>query len=241
MNERRPPTRPGRPGARSSARTPRHGHAGALDEPTDTSTPFDTPRPGLARDGFDQGANTTAAVPEELHTSDISLIEAEEVRPARSDPGFRLPPRASVFVPPPGAFEGTDFDGQRDTADATAAEPDLSTDSDPAAGRPVAVKKWRMGKDEAPEAAPGPQRVRTSVVPLPEDGAARLPALRGAPPAASPHAPDVVALRRALLETQEILQGLSVQLSSREGQGAKAQLNAALHRIGEALALLKRS
>lgn len=238
MNDRRPPTRPGRPGARVSSRAPRRGHEGGLDEAPNTATPFDTRVPAVARDGFDEGANTTAAVPEELHTSDISLIDADEVRPAPSNPSFRLPPRASVFVPPPGAGDGTDFGSQRDTADATVAEPDLSTDSDPAA-RPPAVKKWRMGKDEV-EAAPGPQRLRTSVVPLPDDGSGRVPALRSAPSGPHPPAPDLVALRRALQETQEILQGLSVQLSSREGQGAKAQLNAALHRIGEALALLKR-
>lgn len=228
MSERRPPTKPGRPGARQPPRVEHRGHGSSVhDERTDAS-PRSIAKPAIhSREGFDHGADTTSTV-QQVASSDISLIDAEDLGPAPSDPGFDPPPRASVFVPPPAGVDGASFGELRSTAAETLGVGDLSTDSMKAAERPVEVRKWRIGGDDAARTAPvsagvaAPPRIRTSVVPLP-------PAL------------DIDELRRTLQDAEQLLGSLSVQLSSREGQGAKAQLSAALHRIAEALAMLPRS
>lgn len=241
MNERRPPTKPGRPGARVSARPERGGRSRAGPDEQTESSPRPAPRPGVhSGGGFDDGANTTGAV-RELGSSDISLIDAEDLGPAPSDSGFAMPPRASVFVPPPGAIDGSTFGADRATAEDTVAEPEVSTDSLKSGERPPEVKKWRMGGEDEPAR---PQRIRTSVVPLPPTNhddsrdVVRAPPLRGRAHAATA---DLATLRRLVEEAEELLRGLGPQLSSREGHGARAQLNAALHRLSEALDLLRGS
>ena len=238
MSERRPPTTPGRPSSRSAGRSSRRGHERSIhDEHTDIA-PAAVPRPALhSREGFDQGAETTSAF-HQVESADISLIDADEVGPAPSDPGFADPPRAGVFVSPPAGFEGAPFGAGRPTTDETSHGTDLSTDSMKSAERPIEVRKWKIGGEETPRSAPSPapgpsqpSRIRTSVVPLP-------PTDHGEPERAGP---DLVELRRLLKDAEQLLTELSVHLSSREGQGAKAQLSAARHRLAEALALLRRA
>ena len=135
-------------------------------------------------------------------------------------------------MPPPAGVASASFGDARSTANDTGDESVLSTDSMKSAERPVEVRKWRLGGDEAA----APQRIRTSVVALPPTDHDATPP----PQEARPRAVDLE-LRSLLEDADQLLAALGVQLSGREGPGARAQLSAARHRLAQAVALLKRS
>lgn len=207
MGDRRPPTRPGRPSARAGARATGHGHqVRDLDERTD--------------------------VVQEVASGDVSSIEADEAGPAPAEASFEVPPRAAVFIAPPAGLASAAFGAPRSTTAGVDGSSGPSTDSMPAAERPIEVRKWRSGGD----GAAAPQRIRTSVVPLPQTDHDATPPLldtgRGA---------DATELLLVLADVERRLASLETVLGDRPGQPAKAQLAAARRRLAEALAMLHRS
>ncbi|MCC7075340.1 MAG: hypothetical protein IT383_28765 [Deltaproteobacteria bacterium] len=228
MNDRRPPTKPGRPGSRGAKRPVSHGH-GTVDaeERTDVVEVPISSRGQRAHGGVAPAPVTDAGV-HELMSGDISSIEADELGPAAADDDFELPPRAAVFIAPPGGLESAAFGDARSTANEIGAAPSPSTDSLPNSERPVEVRKWTAGG-----AAAAPQRIRTSVVPLPAtDHDATPPLLEGGRPV------DVRELRRLLQDADRRLASLEAILGERLTPAARAQLNIARQRMVEALGRL---
>ena len=107
-----------------------------------------------------------------------------------------------------------------------------STDSLPAAERPIEVKKWSAGG----EGSPAPQRIRTSVVPLPPtDHDATPPLLE------TRSGVDAAQVLRVLEDVERRLASLETVLGDRPSLAVKAQLSAAQRRLADALSLLGRS
>jgi hypothetical protein len=117
----------------------------------------------------------------------------------------------------------------------------------PLAEPPVEVRKWRAGGGARPplppEAAPAPVAVPTPPPPPSMAMGTRIDLVApGRPVAASL---DVDELRRTLEEAEKLLRTVKHQATSLDldlvapgARGMNAQLAAALHRLGEALAML---
>ncbi|MBI1945591.1 MAG: hypothetical protein HYS27_07835 [Deltaproteobacteria bacterium] len=235
MGERRPPTRPGRPSARPGPRGAGRGHdARDPEERTDVVEVPPVSRARGSREGFSRPPDTKEGV-HELVSADVSSIEADEAGPAPAEASFEVPPRAAVFIAPPAGLESASFGEMRSTAAEAGGVPGPSTDSMPAAERPIEVKKWRAGGETA-----APQRIRTSVVPLPPTDHDATPALLERARDLDTGV-DVAELQRALEDVERRLVSLETVLGDRPGSPARAQLSAARRRLAEALALLDRS
>lgn len=227
MSDRRPPTKPGRPGSRAAKRPASHGH-GTVDaeERTDVvEAPFSA-RGQRPLDGVPAAPVTDAGV-HELMSADVSSIEADELGPAAADDNFALPPRAAVFIAPPGGVESASFGEPRSTANEIGGKSGPSTDSLPAAERPVEVRKWTAGASTN-----APQRIRTSVVPLP------VTDHEATPPLLDTSTVDARELRRLLEDGDRRLASLEAILGERLTPAARAQLTIARQRLAEALGRL---
>ncbi len=228
MSERRPPTKPGRPGSRGARRPASHGHGTVDAEERTDVVEVPVSSHGRRARGVEREVPVTDVGAQELVSADISSIEPGELGPAGDDDGFELPPRAAVFIAPPGGLDSASFGGARSTAGEAGGRSAPSTDSLPAAERPVEVRKWTAGG--APNA---PQRIRTSVVPLPvTDHDATPPLLERAGTI------DGAELRRLLEDGDRRLASLEAILGERLTPAARAQLTIARQRLADALGRL---
>jgi hypothetical protein len=216
MNDRRPPSKAAGSAVGPVARSERRGHTASIhDEHTEIA-----PRTG----GLHRCVEATSTI-HQLCSDDVSLIN-DDRGPAPSDSGFKVPPHERVFVAPPAAIEHGSFGDPRSTTDAPRLRTNATTDALASADRPVRVRKWRQGGDEAAQhlepadAAVRHRRARSAVM--------ELPAL------------DVQELRGVLKDAEGILASMDDHLTSRDINAAKADLRAARHRLAAALALLAR-
>lgn len=188
-------------------------------------------------------------------TADVSVIEAKELRPAASDSNFGFDiARTNASE----ADDGILFDEGYSPATevlrlAFSGDGDSVTPSAPVAERiipeaPVEVRKWRAGGGARPPVPPeaGQPPAAAQPPPPPPSMAMGTRIDLVTPPGRAAAAPlDVVELRRTLEEAEKLLRTVKHQASSLDldlvapgARGMNAQLAAALHRLGEALAML---
>ncbi len=168
------------------------------------------------------------------NTSDVSLIEARsEMAPAPSLEGFDAPPTNAFGDGPLGDDA---YNPPTEVLRLAFSDPgsDPIEDEDE---EPVEVKKWKMGADDAR----GPGGGRPDVFTLPRADLAGTRVDEAAQPGAPPRL-DLDELRRTIEEAEKLMRTLKSQLAGMdlEARGTNAQVAAVLHRLGEALAMLKR-
>ena len=223
---------------------------------------------------FDDDLKTTTTQrkpggPVDVRSSDVSLIEAESAASdeleAQRITSFGDGAMVEDYNPPTEVLRlAFSEDGSPESVTPSA---------------PVAVRKWKMGGEDASAAAvppaahppaaplgdpPRPPAVRSPAAPSLPRAPAPEPRARPSqftlPPTelgqggagtrvdavpsagAKPVSLDVDELRRTLEEAEKLLKTVKSQVSvlDLESRGTNAQLAAALHRIGEALSMLKR-
>lgn len=182
-------------------------------------------------------------------TADVSVIEAKELRPAASGENFGFDiARTNASE----AEDGILFDEGYSPATevlrlAFSDDGDSVTPSAPLPDTPVEVRKWRAGGGARPPVPPeaGVPSASSPTPPSPPSMAmgTRIDLVAHPRPVTAPL--DVDELRRTLEEAEKLLRTVKHQASSLDldlvapgARGMNAQLAAALHRLGEALAML---
>jgi hypothetical protein len=237
VTDRRPPPPP---------RGIRIGGAGDHDDKTTVlaQRPEISDKTARSDGGFDDEPDTSVGherMPAIVNSDDVSLISALETGPAPSSPGFDGPPPRAAFG------DGLDDDGPEPAtevlrlafSDPDAASIESVTPTEP----PIEVRKWRAGGNDGAD-----RRPRAGVVALPAKSPESLPAppptrVDATPAPAPAGALDVDELRFVIEDAERLLKTVKSQAQGLdlEARGMNAQLAAALHRLGEALAMLKRS
>jgi hypothetical protein len=235
-----PPKKPSPPPASRRAKDDSTNDSTVLaPRPEMTDDELDDLSDGIIFDSQESTGNTVVGrekpVVPSISSSDISLIDAQ---PA----SFDNPPRTDVFG------DGAMVEDYNPPTEVLKLAISAAEEEEP----PVEVRKWKMGNPSpipspiADPAAPPPARPPgRSMFNLPPSeqgfGGTRVDALG---PAARPVTLDVDELRRNLEEAERLLKTVKQQVAALdlvESRGTNAQIAAALHRLGEALAMLRRS